>query len=134
MTLASADASATANADAHARADATADANADAFADASATADDLATLCEVRRLLARPYGWCKGEYSRPEPRCDDGYAYCLSGAIWAGGSESRWQAVYDRLRVELPLPVFNDAPSTRKRDVLALVDRAIAACEKEIGS
>jgi hypothetical protein len=91
-------------------------------------------LAELERLLARPYGWCKSTWYRPEPRCDDGLAYCLDGAMAeATCSDTSWGDRYATLRdavlAELPepfmvTPSFNDAPKTRKRDVLALVRRA----------
>lgn len=83
----------------------------------------LETLVAARALLARPWGWCKGSFEREQRGVR---AYCALGAIRAVNAADPHKA---ELALEAVvgdvIPVFNDAPGTRKNDVLAAFDKAI---------
>jgi hypothetical protein len=106
--------------------------------------DVLELLLEGRGKIARPHGWCKGDYRK-------GGAVCALGAIYSPGSDDD---EYARSSTEIAaaclladaLPwissllgrgrapsvmELNDARRTRKRDVLALYDAAIARRREE---
>lgn len=90
------------------------------------------TLEQTRALIARPYGWIKGRNFGVRRGVD---CYCLNGAIvaltGAGVHRARTRGVLaetignDRVG-EFGIVSFNDASDTRKRDVLAALDKAIA--------
>jgi hypothetical protein len=100
-------------------------------------------------LLEPPYAWCKRTLTAPEPRAPTGFAYCLGGGcekvvMHSVNKESPGER-YRKLRHVLSFSLksrfssksfdplsrddfawwriseFNDAPSTCKRDVLALI-------------
>lgn len=87
------------------------------------TRDTLGTLVAARALLARPWGWCKGSFEREQRGVR---AYCAVGAIRAVNAADPYKA---ELALEAVVggdaSVFNDAPGTRKNDVLAAFDQAI---------
>ena len=95
-------------------------------------------LIAARALLARPYGWCKGTYEKR--RKHGGYAYCAVGAALATVVDNS-EAAVELLIAQIPVPeayawsvsIFNDAPTTRKKDILALYDRAIAKAKEARG-
>jgi hypothetical protein len=102
-------------------------------------------LIKARELLARPGGWTRGALARAG-RFGDPVAigspkatgFCLSGALMqAAEAEAEYAdstAIYRAacarvlrvLPLSQPLTVFNDRPKTRKKDVLAVLDKAIA--------
>lgn len=104
-------------------------------------------LVEARELLARPYGWIKGSYKRErEIKGNVITGYCLSGAVRqvtyfdAARSFSFSNRQYER-RVSVAasasrffreingrdMVALNDDRKTRKKDVLAALDRCIQA-------
>ncbi len=98
-------------------------------------------LKEARELIARPHGWVKGQ-SKTGVHTKKGLvtAYCATGALREVGAVIEHgvvrrylpghQKARRLLREELPMGIynvesFNDESYTRKKDVLALYDRAI---------
>ncbi len=90
-------------------------------------------------------GWCQGTYARDDDGVQvyaedldyPGLSFCALGAI--GEQISRCEGAALILANHIPkdrryplnarsVSWFNDDPSTTKEDVLALYDRAIAAC------
>jgi hypothetical protein len=98
-------------------------------------------LVRARAILARPYAWTKGRAFTRQGRAPGGFAYCAIGAISqaqeTGGTYAAKMALNEQLVVSGlgqgggAVIGFNDAPTTRKRDVLELFDRAIRATEGE---
>lgn len=95
---------------------------------------DLAVLRAAREEIARPGGWCKGEYHNIWG------GHCAVGAIEVAlGMRSLKAAKEIATRLLVPaLPYssttvagFNDWSFRLKEDVLALYDRAIARVEKQ---
>jgi hypothetical protein len=93
-------------------------------------------LQQSRDRLARPRGWIKGVLE------DDRGGCCAVGVLWrCGNAVASRQAAIDLLADEIPgrptgarrVQDFNDARSTRKKDVLALFDRAIARANEKAG-
>lgn len=106
---------------------------------------------EIILRLAREVisqGWTQHVYARSNgDPCDvdspDAKSFCLVGAIgravgmpanWNQGTPiyEQWIAISETLRSHMPsqyfsITNFNDDPKTLKEDVLALIDRAIAA-------
>lgn len=97
-------------------------------------------LREARRLLAKPRGWGK-RYSKI--RNNGNFTYCLIGAVAeASGAYTVPLRSYGELEETRRLSAraikrlakalgtqgisdFNDKKSTRKKDVLALIDKAL---------
>jgi hypothetical protein len=100
----------------------------------TATEINTRILIEARRLLARPYGWIKGDASRLITRRGQAmYAFCALGAMNAAsrkligsnlGVEDARAIFADANSIER-VSNFNDAKTTRKADVLKAFDRAI---------
>jgi len=108
--------------------------------------DVIELLITGRDRIARPNGWCKGGYRK-------GGAVCALGAIYSPGSDlDEFQRTATEMaaaclladtlgwvssgrRLASPalggVPSFNDHRSTRKADVLALYDAAIARRREE---
>lgn len=100
-------------------------------------------LQKARGYIAR--GWCKKSYFvlRDGRRWFDIrfvpspiVACCAAGAIYRAQGARDNETPLHRALVKalngsayLHLPMFNDAPGRRKRDVLRLYDRAIKACD-----
>lgn len=93
-------------------------------------------LKQGRALIDRPYGWCRGTYSKPDRRVG-GDQYCAVGAILVSraaaraSGESR-EAAVRQLEMTLRsrfaycyVPEFNDDQGVKKKDVLELYDWAI---------
>jgi hypothetical protein len=97
-------------------------------------------LENLRKLLARPHGWCQGHYCRPSIR-DDGRAYCLVGGVQLIAQTSTALTevdILEKLRVAAGVGVetwsavgFND--NHTKAQVLALIDKAIKNTATEEG-
>lgn len=96
-------------------------------------------LVKARDLIARPYGWVKGDFQRERwHKGETIKCYCASGAIrkvasgdaegFANPSEGPHaflrQAIQEKV-ASGSIPDFNDDPATKKRDILAAFDRAI---------
>lgn len=97
-------------------------------------------LVEARELLARPYGWIKGSYKRErEIKGNVITGYCLSGAVrqvtFSFGNRQYERRVSvaasaSRFFREIngrDMVALNDDRKTRKKDVLAALDRCIQA-------
>ena len=90
-------------------------------------------LRELRTHLSDPTHWTKGCYARDaegEPvNVREGVCHCLVGAcILLAPDTETLDALTNRLRRFVgPLTIFNDHPDTTHADILALIDRAIAA-------
>ncbi len=90
----------------------------------------LNDLVATRALIATPDDWCKGVSK------DAGGRHCMMGAaeeLFGQGSK-RTAAIFTALHAQIPaggsLPrCFNDNPTTRHADIMALFDRAIEAAE-----
>jgi hypothetical protein len=85
-------------------------------------------LREARALIER--GWCQGSSSRNNE--DGTTSYCLLGAL--STVNKRYHVYYtakDHVEeiLEVPIPVWNDAPGRTQAEVLDLFDRAIAKAE-----
>ena len=109
----------------------------------------LEVLICARDLVAKPGGWIKHrlKHRRTKTEMEQGqaeYAYCVLGAIYkcsgrAGRTRSNYSAMATAI-VEECIPAwslssissFNDAQTTRQRDVVALFNRAIKRMEKEV--
>lgn len=87
-------------------------------------------LRKARALVNK--GWCKGRFSMVNK--EGVQCYCAHGAlgtIAAANGNKAWQYVYNSIVTyrpsfdELGIIVFNDHPSTTKKDVLAVFDLAI---------
>jgi hypothetical protein len=120
----------------------------------------LDDLVEVRRILSNPLNWTKDDLYAPSDEADNGYCYCLAGALslvtgrihldpqsstghWTevqlGPSFKRYHEARDVLCAALQsdpryprlMSAFNDADTTTHEDILDLVDRAIAALPEE---
>ena len=110
-------------------------------------AQKIELLKRVRKMLARPKGWAQGGWSHSTDR---GYpAYCLAAACQAAANEMALQpdrgsdfsiystdvADYVSLKKVVKahgfgyVPGFNDNPSTKRMDVLAVIDERIAQLE-----
>lgn len=108
-------------------------------------ASDTATVLRKARDLLTPDGaWMQGAYSDPERRC-----FCLAGAIniaAAGRPDAEldgpasiarrvvWDVLADgRPKAISPAPIeWNDTPGRTQAEVLALLDRAIAAAQVSV--
>jgi hypothetical protein len=93
----------------------------------------IAHLKALYALLEPPYAWCKGASLKPDKRAPDGYARCLNGASEAVvGKHHPWirYALMGSLPATVWVSDFNDAPTTRKRDVLKLIQDTIDRVEK----
>lgn len=102
----------------------------------------LLVLKEMRELLARPDGWTKGAFSRERFLKDHHmHAYCLLGAerhvlLRLGitpfkdldGAKLSIRTAVKRRGFDDVIN-FNDNHTTRKKDVLALLDECIAELE-----
>ncbi len=106
-------------------------------------------LIAARKKIERPECWTKGAYARRADGTyvgdsginEDGFisadavCFCALGACRAvSGSLTDESPAARQIRDALggrqyDLSAFNDAPTTTHADVLALFDRAIAACE-----
>lgn len=115
----------------------------------------LSVLREVKAVLSTPKTWCKGhaavnsvgESCNPvnQNPGDMACRWCLVGAIVkALGKQSGWplnqqsnlaRGVYKAVSAAVPpgwnLASWNDAPKTKHKDVLALLDRAIATQKRK---
>ena len=84
------------------------------------------SLIAARALIDTPEKWIKGSSRNGQG------GYCALGAMDKIGPES---GCYLALRSALPseepgfVAAYNDLPTTTHADILALFDRAIAACE-----
>lgn len=91
-------------------------------------------LVKARDLLNRPYGWTKGTETRLVNRAPDGEAYCAVGAVRKiTGYEADGSEIYVAVTSVLSKVVgnagiiqFNDDRHTKKSEVLAAFDTAIA--------
>lgn len=104
----------------------------------------LEHLKRTRGLLSKPYAWCKGKYSGINfDKKGNGYrCFCLLGAInqtdkvntSSDAAHSLSQALppYPNCKAENSIIGWNDAPTTHKKDVLALLDQAIKDLENEL--
>lgn len=101
--------------------------------------NELQALIEIKELIARPYGWTRNALSR---KVHGVRAYCILGATHhvcsiTNRTIHNYPMSYkmeDRLKDCLKkkykrryptLSQFNDAPRTKKKDVLELIDCAI---------
>jgi hypothetical protein len=93
-------------------------------------------LVEARRLIEKPEHWTKDEDARDlhglpvDPLDDDAARWCIGGAIRRIGGGSGTPEVYDVIRAVISdefISRFNDEHT--HVEVLALFDKAIAACE-----
>ena len=114
----------------------------------------MTLLLRGRERIARPRGWCKGRLCKGDGI--DNAAFCAVGAIFVQDDGRRpepenttWKAAVASLADALPvrqpcfwrdvvfderaIASFNDRRATRKRDILALYDRAIAMRRQEMG-
>ena len=98
-------------------------------------------LKRARTVLAQPYSWAKGSFKRTARRSPSGFSYCAFGAI------NEVPGVRERTNLEARLLLdqtsaslhpqwagmmgFNDDSSTKKKDVLAVFDEAIATALAE---
>lgn len=102
------------------------------------------TLIAARKLIEKPENWTKGAHARDSEGVDvwpddsSSVCFCASGAVRLASSGSALELFIGQKMLEecLPpslgydqIPSFNDAPETTHADVLALFDRAIAACD-----
>lgn len=91
-------------------------------------------LSQARNLIAQPYAWTKGAYSKPHIRAPHGAAYCSVGALEhiAGpmylGPALRAKEVLSAA-MGGSVVEFND--SHTKAEVLAAFDRAIAKLQSD---
>ena len=110
----------------------------------------LSILRGTRTLLSRPYGWMKRMLSGPASRRVDTIAYCLVGSISVIGtgrvgyldsdddtyraSIKAGQAVAEAagLTSYLDIAEWNDAEKRKKKEVLAVLDKAIMNVEEGI--
>ena len=88
----------------------------------------LEVLRATKERLSSPRRWRKGGGTT-------GGRACLVNSI-PGEGKVLWMRVTPLLRAVLPvgfddLGCFNDAPHTTYRDIIALLDRAIALAEEE---
>jgi hypothetical protein len=86
-------------------------------------------LIAARALIDTPEKWVNGALQSGNCRC------AVGAALDATDYLSGWEAV-NALAKQLPspfhhVPTFNDHPDTTHADILALFDRAIAACTTE---
>lgn len=103
--------------------------------------DILTYLLEVRQLLARRGAWIQGRQQN-----EDNTAWCLVGAVREmARKDDKWnqaEPVLITLADHLPVTAeeyyassrlmkFNDTKNRRKREVLALIDKAIASEERK---
>jgi hypothetical protein len=99
-------------------------------------------LRAARALIEKPEAWVQKQYrAYADEKCEVVTGYCLVGALTRGevigprclGSDDEfWRAyecVADQSRVTPE--VWNDAPGRTHAEVLALLDRAIAAAEAQ---
>lgn len=105
----------------------------------TATADEVVeVLHNARALLDRPWGWTKGAFRKASR--NGGTCYCAAGALERAAGR-RFDPAYRGARNALSVALigsgwdtsvveFNDAPETKKKDVLALFDRAIDLVKK----
>jgi hypothetical protein len=90
----------------------------------------LAVLRAARDLLTPPGAWIQGRYANDDLTC-----FCLLGALGMadkGRPTDPYFPVKDAIESHLPaceghISVWNDEPGRTQADVLALLDRAIAA-------
>lgn len=116
--------------------------------------EKLAVLKRARELVARPYGWAKGafEHVTYRPRTNElVVGYCIGAACQVAARElfpqmQMFDGIHStRIAEEISLleaakakghvgvAHFNDAPETKKRDVLELFDEKIAEMETTQG-
>lgn len=92
------------------------------------------TLANARGLLSKPGAWMQGDWDNGLQMCAIGAIRRVTGKYHLHGNGSEHPAV-TALRRALPecwakpngknIPIFNDAPGRRKRDILALFDHAM---------
>ena len=110
----------------------------------TATAAEIMT--EARKLLAKPNGWCQGNFALHYGGVAEPYSFCPIGAVQHVVNHS-WQdypAYYDVLRAmhqalphdgiadsgnEPRIIRWNDAPDRTQQDVLDLYDRVLAGLD-----
>jgi len=97
-------------------------------------------LIAARALIAQPYGWTRGAYSKSHSRSPDGRCYCAVGALYAYAEQERLLAG-TTARIEYLLDeaarqahpgcsgvlAYNDDVAKSKHDVLRIYDAAIEA-------
>ena len=107
-------------------------------------------LRRARRILTPPEAWCQNANARDAAGncCDPGDAaaarWCIDGALARAGGNANldtlattnhWKAVAVQLKPRTAgfgsLTIWNDRPRRTQRQVLALLDRAIAAALKK---
>lgn len=105
----------------------------------------LEVLRGARELLSEPGSFCKSAQARDRQGNSVGYSHpdaCSWCTVWAtlkaahGNNEASAAAIH-ALRAALgrdDLMSWSDSPSTKQEDVLALLDRAIAAESKAEGA
>lgn len=91
-------------------------------------------LAYMRSLIARPGGWVKGVERQRNDRTGK-MSYCLVGAhrnaatvLGGKGQQRAWRLIREAAPIE-PI-TFNDQAKTRKKDVLAVLDRAIELSQR----
>lgn len=89
-------------------------------------------LQEARKRIQG--GWIKGSLMRKNPRVKQGISYCLVGGVGLLGHPDKTLDARIALRRALgtgqSLMTFNDRSTTTKKDVLNLIDWAIALAEQ----
>jgi hypothetical protein len=106
------------------------------------------TLTKARAILAKPKAWTKGHMAKAadrrvvQPESEDAVCFCAVGAYFAAvacreTSPGEEQKGFDILGESIPKSAktqlvarYNDAKTTRKKDILALFDRAIRRAKK----
>lgn len=102
-------------------------------------------LVEARAKIAPSYAWFKGAWSRPEAKAPLGRCYCALGAVrqvfYVDDEDTLNDADYTQyLKTEdvlnqivnrmpnrhVEVVGYNDDKTTTKKDILALLDEAIA--------
>jgi hypothetical protein len=106
---------------------------------------DTAEILRVTRVkLAGPDSWTKGCFARTDGGTNvsyeskDAVCWCLQGALFSVTDDTQKLsialdmiegALFDQSLPFDTIPKYNDAPETTHSDILATLDRAIAAAE-----
>lgn len=103
----------------------------------------LKVVKKMRALLARPYGWVKHASERDDPQHKI-VAYCLMGSIAPAikaVDPDEFHPLYGQIddllneesykRNHVGVVAFNDRARTRKKDVLAFLDKVIERLKYE---
>lgn len=76
-------------------------------------------LKAVKKVICVPQKWMKGDYNNGKGR------YCLLGAIEKVGYLPTIQPFLENLLPDKNIAIFNDAKSTKHKDVMKLLNKAI---------